>query len=114
MKITVKNIARLSLFDLLKRRKTKLEFFVSEMMISSYDALVSHCEMLGVQPPTLEECSDLFQAKTQILQQETVTSEAFLSEPEVQEYSSLQEEENLPLTTKEKKKKKTLKSDDTV
>lgn len=114
MKITVKNIARLSLFDLLKRRKTKLEFFVSEMMISSYDALVSHCEMLGVQPPTVEECLDLFQVKQPSLPQEEVIVSPSVSEQETQEYSSLQEEENLPPTTKEKKKKKILKSDDTI
>lgn len=86
------------------------------MAIPSYEALVDHCEMMGVQAPSAEACEKLFaQKQVEVIETlQEVAKQDTLSEPDPQEYSSLQEEVLQPQLTKEKKKKKTLKQDDTT
>lgn len=55
MHVTLKNLPRLHLADLLRRRKTTLTAFIQEAGIQAYGALVERCAALGVQPPTEAE-----------------------------------------------------------
>ena len=50
----------LQLESLLKRRKTTLASFVKTDNITTYNELVTRCDRLGVSPPTLEKCRNLF------------------------------------------------------
>jgi hypothetical protein len=59
-RVDVRNMPRLSLFNLLKRRKTTLERFVKESGIQTYNALVTQCGKLGVQSPTQQEYEVVF------------------------------------------------------
>ena len=58
-KIIVKNLPRLKLSDLLKRRTTTLDEFMKEHGITTYTDLDIFCKRLGVVPPTLEEFSSV-------------------------------------------------------
>jgi hypothetical protein len=55
MKVKLKNMPRLKLQDLLRRRRTTLRQFVDTFGVVTYDALVLRCEWLGVTPPTVQE-----------------------------------------------------------
>lgn len=55
MHVTLKNLPRLRLADLLRRRKMTLAQFVQESGIHAYGALTQRCDALGVQPPSEEE-----------------------------------------------------------
>jgi hypothetical protein len=55
MKVKLKNMPRLKLQDLLRRRKTNLRDFVNTFGIVTYDALKIRCDWLGVTPPSIEE-----------------------------------------------------------
>jgi hypothetical protein len=50
-RIKVKNMPRLRLTDLLRRRKTTLDAFITESGVQTYEALVIRCNRLGVAPP---------------------------------------------------------------
>lgn len=56
----MKNLPKLSLNDLLRRRKQTLAKFVSELEITSHDDLVYTCNRMGVLPPGVEGCGNLF------------------------------------------------------
>src|SRR3990167_532353 len=49
--IKVRNVPRLKLGDLLRRRKMTLKLFMDEFGITTYEALAIRCKRLGVQPP---------------------------------------------------------------
>lgn len=49
--IKVKNVPRLKLTDLLRRRKMTLKSFMDEFGITTYEALAIRCKRLGVQTP---------------------------------------------------------------
>lgn len=51
MKLNVKNMPKLSLFDLLKRRKMGLKQYMDEFGITTHEGLVSRCTRMGVIPP---------------------------------------------------------------
>lgn len=55
MNTEIKNLPRLRLADLLRRRKMRLERFLDESGIHSYGGLVAKCKKIGVQPPTETE-----------------------------------------------------------
>jgi hypothetical protein len=55
-----KNEPRLSLTDLLCRRKMSLEQFAKEFGITTYEMLCIRCERMGVSPPTNEVFKDVF------------------------------------------------------
>ena len=50
-RFTVKNLPRLKLSDLLRRRKMTLDWFIKESGVQTYEALCARCHRLGVQPP---------------------------------------------------------------
>lgn len=54
-RIKVKNLPKLKLTDLLRRRKTTLERHLKEFGITTYESLVDKCDRMGVDPPTLDE-----------------------------------------------------------
>lgn len=54
-RIYLKNLPRLKLTDLIHRRRMTLRRLMDEYGIITYASLVSRCERLGVQEPTLEE-----------------------------------------------------------
>lgn len=55
MHVVLKNIPRLRLADLLRRRKMTLAQFVETSGIQAYGALIERCGAMGVQPPTEQE-----------------------------------------------------------
>lgn len=55
MKVTVNNLPKIKLENLLKRRKITMKAFLDEMGITTYDSLVNRCDRIGVQPPTQDE-----------------------------------------------------------
>lgn len=60
MRVNIKNMPKLNLLSLLKRRKSTLKKFIDEAGIQSYVSLVDTCDVLGVQPPTEHEYTQLF------------------------------------------------------
>ena len=54
-RIYVKNLPRLKLTDLLRRRKTTLKSLLDEFGITTYEGLLARCERMGVAPPTMEQ-----------------------------------------------------------
>lgn len=55
MHVKLKNLPKLHLANLLRRRKTTLEQFIKESGIVAYGALVERCTAMGVQAPTEED-----------------------------------------------------------
>lgn len=53
--IKVKNLPRLKLADLLRRRKMSLPQLLSGFGITTYAGLVNHCNRIGVLPPSESE-----------------------------------------------------------
>lgn len=62
--MTSKNKPRIALFDLLRRRDTSLETFLSDRGITTYSSLEIHCESLGVAVPTKEKFDEVRGNKT--------------------------------------------------
>ena len=56
-RIQVKNLPRLKLSDLLRRRKMTLRQLLDEFGITTYDSLIERCNRMGVAPPTENEFS---------------------------------------------------------
>ena len=54
-RIQVKNLPRLKLSDLLRRRKMTLRQLLDEFGITTYDSLIERCNRMGVAPPTENE-----------------------------------------------------------
>lgn len=54
-RIYVKNLPKLRLADLIKRRKTTLKTFLSEFGITTYEGLLERCARMGVGSPTRDE-----------------------------------------------------------
>lgn len=52
MHVHLKNMPRLHLADLLRRRKTTLKQFIDESGVQTYEGLVNRCVRMGVQPPS--------------------------------------------------------------
>jgi hypothetical protein len=55
MKVQLKNMPRLKLADLLRRRKMTLGQFLAEHGITTYGGLSNRCDSMGVTPPTEAE-----------------------------------------------------------
>lgn len=55
MRLKSKNLPKLSLLNLLKRRKINLALFLKESGIVTYETLKTRCDSLGVEAPSLEE-----------------------------------------------------------
>lgn len=54
-KIKVKNLPRLKLEDLLRRRKTTLAKHMKEFGITTYEGLLERCSRMGVEPPSQQQ-----------------------------------------------------------
>ena len=54
-RMTLKNLPRLKLSDLLRRRKMTLRALLDEFGITTYEGLVRRCERMGCAPPTEAE-----------------------------------------------------------
>lgn len=59
MNVKIKNMPRLTLANLLRRRKMTLNDFINESGVQTYAALVNRCARIGVQPPPEEEYKSL-------------------------------------------------------
>lgn len=55
MRLQKKSISKVTLADLLRRKRTDLQSFLAGSGIVSYELLVSRCNSMGVVPPTDEE-----------------------------------------------------------
>lgn len=55
MRLKNKNLPKLTLVNLLRRRKTDLKQFLEDSGIVAYESLKIRCSSLGVSPPTPEE-----------------------------------------------------------
>lgn len=55
MRLQKKSLSRISLTDLLRRRRTSLENFLNDMGIVTYELLKSRCASMGVNPPSEEQ-----------------------------------------------------------
>lgn len=55
MKIALKNLPKLRLSDLLRRRKMTLVHYLAEFGITTYEGLVSRCDRMGIAPPSEED-----------------------------------------------------------
>jgi hypothetical protein len=55
MFIKIKNMPKLGLANLLRRRKMTLKQFIEEFGISTYAGLETRCARMGVEPPTEDE-----------------------------------------------------------
>ena len=53
--IKLKNIPKIKLMDLLRRRKTTLLRYLDEFGITTYESLNERCDRMGVTSPSLEE-----------------------------------------------------------
>lgn len=58
-KIKLKNLPRLKLTNLLKRRKSTLNDFMKEFGLTTYESLKITCARMGVETPTIEEFNEL-------------------------------------------------------
>lgn len=58
MRLSKKSISKVTLSDLLKRRRTDLRNFLSSSGIVSYELLKTRCHSMGVTPPSVEEFSN--------------------------------------------------------
>lgn len=54
-KMTLKNLPRLRLVDLLRRRRMTLKQLLDDFGITTYSGLVNHCARIGVAQPTEAE-----------------------------------------------------------
>lgn len=63
MKIPLKNMPRLRLADLLRRRKMTLRQLLDEFGITTYEGLVTRCDRMGCAPPTEVEFKVAFPDK---------------------------------------------------
>jgi hypothetical protein len=55
MRLQRKSLSKISLTDLLRKKRSNLSTFLKETGIVSYDLLKSRCVLIGVLPPTEEE-----------------------------------------------------------
>lgn len=55
MRLQKKSLSKVALADLLRRRHTSLEKFLTDNGIETYELLVMRCNSLGVLPPTHEQ-----------------------------------------------------------
>jgi len=60
MKINVKNMPKLKLSDLLRRRKMTLQQFLNEFGITTHEGLSLRCARMGILPPDASEFETLF------------------------------------------------------
>lgn len=55
MRLQTKSLSRVSLLDLLRKKRSTLEKFLVDTGIVTYDKLVERCSSIGVVPPSEEQ-----------------------------------------------------------
>lgn len=55
MRLNKRSISKVSLADVLRRRRRSLQQFLTENGIVTYELLVARCSNMGISPPTHEE-----------------------------------------------------------
>lgn len=55
MRLQKKSLSKVSLTDLLRRKRTNLSNFLTETGIVTYDLLLKRCDSIGVLPPTEDQ-----------------------------------------------------------
>lgn len=58
MRLQSKSISRVTLVNLLRRKRTSLKKFVTDNGIFTYELLVNRCNSMGVVPPAREDFED--------------------------------------------------------
>jgi hypothetical protein len=110
MHVNLKNMPRMRLADLLRRRKMTLAQFVKESGIQAYGAMIDRCRALGVQPPSEEEYLVVVPVPVSVQQDGVVVIEALDPVSTQQEFEFDphfgQIEVEIPDTQKKPKKKK--------
>lgn len=115
MIFSVKNVPKIKLIDLLRKRKLTLHKFVTDAGISCYTSLLERCHTLGVLPPTEVEYTSLFpitvtsQDDGIIIVGEHVDLDVIRIENEPTEIESLEtalEEHDATIDDRKKKKKR--------
>jgi hypothetical protein len=106
-KIKLNNLSKLSLFELLRKRKTTLSTFVKDFNLSSYEQLLERSWSLGVTPPTLCEYVNATKEFKNILDMPLNTQEPKNVVVEEQNLSTQEETLNTDFITKKKKKRET-------
>lgn len=120
MRLQKKSYSRVTLLDLLRRRRTNLSKFISDNGIVTIELLNSRCESMGVIPPSEDEflkargskiptCSSPSEGVVVVLPTEDIlcTKEAASKHPfeTSQEIASEPLEQQVDLSLKKKKKK---------
>ena len=65
-RITLKNQPKLTLLNLLRRRKSTLAKFISDIGITTHGALTQWCDRMGIVAPTSEEFVTAFPAAARV------------------------------------------------
>lgn len=55
MRLQTKSLSRVSLLDLLRKKRSTLEKFLDDTGIVTYEKLVERCSSIGVVPPSVEQ-----------------------------------------------------------
>jgi hypothetical protein len=115
MHMALKNMPRLRLADLLKRRKMTLLQFINESGVQTYEGLVNRCDRIGVQPPAKDEYMILKpeivsspQDGVVILEPEPIPEDTFsyVNDMSLLSDAQLIADETLPEDSPKKKRKK--------
>ncbi len=61
-----KNLPKLKLIDVLKRRKTSLRQFLTEFSITTYGGLFDQCQRMGIVAPTQQQFDDVVPPMTHV------------------------------------------------
>lgn len=80
--IKVKNLPRLKLSDLLRRRKMTLKSFLDEFGITTYEGLKNRCDRMGVAPPEQLEFEKIFGSSAPAITINNPTEGILVVEPE--------------------------------
>lgn len=92
--VKINNKPKLTLGNLLKRRKTKLKDFLKDLGLTSYPALVRYCETNGIEEPSETE----FKKNSELV---TDPSEGIIV---LEAVSSLQEDDEPKVEKKRRRK----------
>lgn len=71
----IRNLPQIKLTDLLKKRKTTLEKYLSSYGIFTYASLVARCEKIGVSPPPEKEFEKVVESRVSSPQEGVVVLE---------------------------------------
>lgn len=85
MHVRIKNLPKLSLSDLLRRRKMTLHQFINESGIVAYGALLERCSAMGVQAPSEEDYHKVVPVQVSSQQDGVVVIEPPVTEEPTQE-----------------------------